>query len=75
MNAKLDQKVTTTNGMLQAITLQAIFERAGIRVQIVSSKNGGYLDLLTTASQVRDARRLLNPEQRSGEIFCVPAGI
>ncbi len=73
MNAKLFQKVSSANGTTQAISLQNALENAGIPVTIAASRDGDYLDVMVPSQYVYDARHLLAPERRCGEIFYVPA--
>lgn len=73
MDAKIFQKVSSVNGTAQAISLQNALENAGIPVAIAISHDGDYLDVLVPAHCVFDARHLLAPERRSGEIYFVPA--
>ncbi|HVN54789.1 MAG TPA: hypothetical protein VMT46_10700 [Anaerolineaceae bacterium] len=72
MNANTNQKVTAVNTEIHAITVQNALENAGIPVTLAASRNGDYLDVLVPRECVYDARNLLDPERRSGEIFCVP---
>ena len=73
MNKTGYQKVASVNGDLQGMAIQHQLELAGIPVRIVASKNGAYLDVLVPEQSLFDAHNLLNPERRSGEIFCVPS--
>jgi hypothetical protein len=66
------QKITSVNGELQALSLQNTLEKAGIPVLLVPSPEVAYLDVQVPAEYLYDARNLLFPEYRSGEIFCLP---
>ncbi len=72
MNTQQFVKVASANGILQAINLQNAFEKAGIPAEIVTPREGAYLDVLVPAERVAEARGLLNPERRCGEIFYRP---
>jgi hypothetical protein len=56
------QKVYSANGILQAIVLQSMLEKAGIPAAIVHSKNGSYLDVLVSEKLAEEARNLLNAQ-------------
>ncbi len=71
MNAQQFVKVTSANGTLQAISLQSALESAGIPAAIVAPREGAYLDVLVPSGSLCEARALLYPERRSGEIFYV----
>ncbi|MHB8112152.1 MAG: putative signal transducing protein [Bellilinea sp.] len=67
------QKVYSACGTLLAATVQSALERAGIPAVVKYAKNGAFLDVLVPQAQAEEARRLLYPERRSGEIYFVPA--
>jgi len=48
-------------------------ERAGIPSDVRNAESGASMDVLVPLAQADDARRLLFPERRSGEIYYVPA--
>lgn len=60
--------VCTATGRLQALVMQRFLERAGIPVELAHE-----LNVLVPYARRLDAQRLLFPDVRSGEIFCVPA--
>ncbi|MBE0698746.1 MAG: DUF2007 domain-containing protein [Anaerolineaceae bacterium] len=72
MGATNNQKVTSVNGMLQAMIVQNALEKAGIPVTIANAKGEAYLDVLVPNEWVYDAQNLLSPERRCGEIYFVP---
>jgi hypothetical protein len=74
MNALSYQKITSVNGTLQAANVQQVLEMAGIPVLTAVSHNSAYLDVLVPVQNLFDAKNLLNPERRCGEIYFVPAG-
>ncbi len=69
MNTQSLVTITSASGMLQALRIQTTLELAGIPVTLVASRTGSYLDVRVPAECAGEARDLLYPEVRSGEIF------
>ncbi len=67
------QKVYSAAGQLLASTVQGALERAGIPSDVRNAESGACIDVFVPQSQADHARSLLFPEQRSGEIYYVPA--
>jgi len=67
------QKVYSAAGQLLASTVQGALERAGIPSDVRNAESGASMDVLVPLAQADDARSLLFPERRSGEIYYVPA--
>jgi len=65
------QKVYSVNNTLQAIALQSSLENAGIPALIANAKDGAYIDIFAPTACADEARQLLNPERRCGEIYFI----
>lgn len=57
------QRVFSVNGTLQAISVRAMLEKAGISAVVSHTKGPRYLDVLVPAARVEEASLLLHPEQ------------
>jgi hypothetical protein len=66
-------KVYTVEGILQAINIKTALERAGIPVLTAKSHLGSYMDVLVPDTFLFDAKNILFPETRTGEIYFRPS--